>query len=870
MLSADLLGAVALVAGAAASFCAAAPDAEPPLEASGRLVARIDCTTDMGPEAYFECGGTRLGEIDGQPYREAEGRPLARFGYRFAIDHIGRPHVAVIRYPDDKRRFMCIMDGTGYDLTTGVFTGLEQPLSGEMLTLRQVFWPRWTDCSIVFTTWSYGEPAAAASVDVYELPELPPIELPSSPSARPMREFGVQYEDPCGTGASEGAQTRDEWIDRVIAYMRHTGQDTLVYPLAWYHGPQFPSEREPSDGFDVVIGRDRKQYCRWTNRPADWYATLMDRMGHEGMGFVGSLTLLRLGSLLDGMNIDLEAIKGGAETYNNMRADDHVQAGTQDWTPQYNVINYPRLSGQAPADPRHLPWAYGERSGEPYGPGPMFSPLHPRTQEAVVGFVDEIARRYAPYPAFRGVQVNVWHATLIWFSSLQVGYDDYTVSLFERDTGVAVPVDPKAPDRFSQRYAFLTGGCRERWIAWRCQKVRDLVSRLRDTLRAARPDLRLTLTLWEEPSVPQILGFPGPASQIYARPSMAQIAREGGLDLDLLRDVDGLQIDMELGNARDRGGHGADPAGGTRLAAEHVCTYRDHDFLDEPMLDAMRTQPSPGAFVFNCWVEAWGEHRWFPCGPDDAQAAELAVMDGKPATGIFRINSVYPEDGFWWDSQLRITPPFPSGVHFLEPFAHAVAELDAQRLTRGGLFLDSAHGELTRRFVRAFRALPRQRFETVGDRTDPVAVRTLVEGSRRYLYLVNREYCPVTVAVRFGRPPERLLDLATREHVETGRLWRLTLGAYELRSVALPAACAVEGFETSIPPPIREELMRQSHRVLAGFARLRDSGHDVTGREPLEEGIRAAMAEGRFAWLRRALGSYPVLRCRELLGEPIG
>ena len=56
---------------------------------------------------------------------------------------------------------MCIMDGTCYDLSTGVFTGWAQPIGGQMLELRQVFWPRWKDCSITFLTWGQGEPAAA-------------------------------------------------------------------------------------------------------------------------------------------------------------------------------------------------------------------------------------------------------------------------------------------------------------------------------------------------------------------------------------------------------------------------------------------------------------------------------------------------------------------------------------------------------------------------------------------------------------------------------------------------------------------------------------------------------------------------------------
>jgi hypothetical protein len=101
----------------------------------------------------------------------------------------------------------------------------------------------------------------------------------------------------------------------------------------------------------------------------------------------------------------------------------------------------------------------------------------------------------------------------------------------------------------------------------------------------------------------------------------------------------------------------------------------------------------------------------------------LATIDGRPAEGIIRANAEYPKDGFWWDSQLRITPAFPEGVHFLEPYAQAVADLDTCRITRGGLFLDKAHNEMIRQFARAYRALPRQNFTTVGASTDSVTMR---------------------------------------------------------------------------------------------------------------------------------------------------
>ncbi|MCL5744465.1 MAG: hypothetical protein M1541_11160, partial [Acidobacteria bacterium] len=307
-----------------------------------RPLLSIDATKDYPADRFMANGATRVVESAAGRYREAAPTPQARFGYRFRIERAGKPHLAVIRYPDDKRRYMCVMDGTSYDLSTGVFTGYAQPISGRMLAIHQVFWPRWQDASITFLTWGKDEPAAVAGFDVYELDELAPAPATSDPTPGAARELGIQYEDPCGTGASEGAMSRQEWMDHLVSLMRHTGQSLLVYPVVWYHGPQYPSTREPADGFDLVVGGDRKQYSRWTTKPEDWYACLLERFGREGLQFQASMTLLRLGSLMRKMNVDLDAIRKGAPTINNMLWNDHVQAGTQDWTPIYNALNYPK------------------------------------------------------------------------------------------------------------------------------------------------------------------------------------------------------------------------------------------------------------------------------------------------------------------------------------------------------------------------------------------------------------------------------------------------------------------------------------------------------------------------------------------------
>jgi hypothetical protein len=831
----------------------------------GRLLVAIDCTADYPPERYFACGLTEVIAGPAGRYRQAEARPLARFGYRFAVEHVGRPHLAVIRYPDDRRRFMLIMDGTEYDLSTGVITGGAQPHSGRLLELRQVFWPRWQDCSLVFTTWSTGEPAAAASFEIRELDGLPELEVPGDPCDGSRRQLGVQYEDPCGTGASEGALSKEEWAERIVAYMRHSGQGLLVYPLVWYHGPQYPSQREPADAFDTVVAPDRRQYARWTTHPPEWVAPLLDRLAAARLEFVASLTLLRLGSLMRRMNCDLAAIVAGADTINNMLWCDQVQTGTSDWTVVYNARNYPGLLEYHAAgkDQGDFPWMYGEKGGQ--HPGPIFNPLHPVVQEAVVGLVQEVVQRYGAFPAFRGLSLNLWHATIGWFASLRAGYDDYTTALFARETGIQIPVDDRAPDRFSRRHQYLTGVCRPAWIEWRCRKVQALVCRLRDVVVAARPDLRLTLTVWDETTVPQLLGWATGGHQHPARLSTLELYREGGIDLEQLGREPGVAVDLGLGNTRDRGGHPPDSTGGTAAPPEGASMYRDHDFLDRQTLTAMAELPDPGAFIFNCWVEAWGQHRWFPCAPDDAQAAALAVMSGQPAEGIFRLNSEYPEDGFWWDSQLRISPAFPAGDHFLEPYAHAVAELDARRITRGGLFLDKAHTELLQGFAPAYRSLPAVQFATVGSSTDPVAVRTVLHGGRRYLYLVNREYYPVEVRVRFSGRPIGLQDLATGEPIAAAADWEVVLGPYQLRALALCDQVGVDGFTATPPAPVAQALAEQVGQAAHDLALLAARGLALPGAEQLWRELPAALAAGRLAWVRRALHSYVVRKSRQLL-----
>jgi len=344
---------------------------------------------------------------------------------------------------------------------------------------------------------------------------------------------------------------------------------------------------------------------------------------------------------------------------------------------------------------------------------------------------------------------------------------------------------------------------------------------------------------------------------------MLEFYRDAGIDLDLYRDEPGLEVDRGMGNSRDRGGHGANPSGGTSLPIEALTMYRDFDFLDEETLEAFRAHARPGAFIFNCWVEAWGRHVWFSPEPGDPGVAEFSVIDGQPADGILRINSEYPKDGFWWDSQLRITPGFPTALHFLEPYASALAEFDACRITRGGLFLDKAHTAELRQFAAAYRALPRVKFDTVGAATDPAAVRTLVWNGKRYFYAVNREYYPVEIQLHFSAAPAAVHDLGTGQSAVATVAAPFKLGPYELRSFAMEPATEISGFAATPPQDIMAAITRDTQAAFDAFARVRAAGNSLPGMDAFEARIRAALNQQRTAWLRRALTSYIVRKTQE-------
>lgn len=795
----------------------------------------VDCTEEPATGTYYETVVTRVVHTKAGAYRETEATAQARFGYRFTLRDKSKPHLLEVVYPDDARRTMCVCDGTTYDMSTGVCCGGRYTNSDEMLTLHLYFYPRREDTCVVFSSWGEGERAAVAGFSVFELESLPDAGCEET-----GRDFGVQYEDPTNVGSSEGATDYVSWGERIIEYLRFTGQNLLIFPVNWYHGPFVPVGSQPFGALNSYIGEDLRQYSRTTTKPNDWADELMNRFDEMGLSFIGSLTLLRLGGLMAMMERET-GDKG--DTIRNVLGDGCLQSSVNDWTVEYNPLTFHTIPEHLAATGKKGPYAYNEidTSGKKL---PIFNPLHPEVRRQTRVLFFELAGKYARHPSFKGLSINFWHGTFLWYGTLFAGYDDTAMSQFTRETGIRIP-DDETEERFRQRYEFISSHCREEFIQWRCKKIHCFLLELRDILRSTRPDLTLTLTIWNEPSAFGLLDGVSPQTQYGMRQSNYRMYREGGLDLNLFREDEGIVVSLESNHFRDRTGWGVK---GITAPVEETQMFTDFAFLDAETADVLRENHS-AAFIFNCWAEAWGKHGITSAAPDDPNLPQILSLPDYRAEHVLTANSEYEDDPpenrrFFFDSQLRITAGFPAGVWFREWLVEPLAQNDPLSFTAGGLYLDRAHREEILSFAREFRRLPKQTFQDT-PYSDPVTVRWLYvpEKDLTYVYCVNRE--PYLIGMQWNGLTQ-------------------TLKPFSLLVLTFPGEQPPGDISFNLPEEIPYQR-RQTVEELQHLLRKTSSSDEVyPALVRVTAEAEQALSRGAFARVRHLGDSYPAVKSRQM------
>ena len=458
-------------------------------------------------DRFSMVGEGRFGEHGGCAYLQTGSRVDDRFAVRFRLDPKSPLYVFEFEHPDcglelgdvliqrSKNPRQTAQMSFDYAMQVGWMTGGEFPNTGNMVTNRCVYWNATDDVAVLVSNVRTNQAPRLSAVRVYrvtdaKLPRAPVNDATICPADR--RTFALHYEDPAmgcdfATFRTDGRDDDelDLMLGRLMATMKFTGQNLLVYPATWYAGPidsRHLNPRGHAEGYLTAI------------------FTAFDR---EELGFMPSLHQYASWDA-DDRQVTPEALADGS-------------------------IHATALSVQADG---------GIYKHTPHSGPPAYNILHPTVRHEVLAQVDDIIRTGLPHSSFKGICLHLHACEMLWFGLIGGGYNDYCVEAFEQATGVRVPVDRTNPRRGRLYADWLLANVREKWIQWRCDALTAFYGEIADRLKSARPDLKLRVV--------SFLGWSGESirTRNFRDPRWLEtLTREAGLDAAALaRRADNIEL----------------------------------------------------------------------------------------------------------------------------------------------------------------------------------------------------------------------------------------------------------------------------------------------------------------------------------------
>jgi hypothetical protein len=700
-------------------------DREPKRE----LVQEIDCAK-QAPE--YSSGETRVVHSSLGAYRESGDKGRMEFNsnadwfaYTLKLPSIQEPYLAEIEYPDDDERvtIVSMIDRVPnpYAPTLGYASGGIYSLSNSMLTEQFYFYPREKDPRLLAQTWRMGMRSAVARIRVFKLSSMPPA-LKFEAKGRAFggyQEENIRFTSyygstPDGTGWSNFYKA----AYRFGVHSKFLGANLWQQTIGNYQATLWPCRTIKGYGPDTeggaCIGGPLSQKDPVTKDAVRLQLLVCEKFG---MDYIGELHLPANRAFM----LHMDKVLGGAGTVDD---------------------NGPRK-----------PWLAVSKSGE-CGPQslikPYWNPFYPGVQDWTASVISEIANRYKDSPAFKGISLRL----LAWcFSGWQTvpsidwGYEDYTVDLFQKERGVAIPAPADGPKRFANRYEWLMANAYDKWVDWRCAKMYAYHARLAKILTDARPDLKLYLTAY---------------SPIYDRDyeqvhdwkakGWTGLIKEAGIDTAFYN----KNPSMVLQGVTDY------PSSCSRSETPlKAAVSRDQTF------DTEQTRAT-----------AHGFQGGTICATHfDADSFEGEMVEGK-TIGYERDFKDYGKTTIHGAGVIN-----PAGIHFLERFAEAMAAGNMTVISDGSHGYDQQQPQYVRPFLAEYRSLPLLGMTPVEIDADPVAAwQGAGDDGKMYFYVVNRLDKPVDATVRFEGSPSPV-RLSTKECAKTEKgILKLTLSPYEMRS----------------------------------------------------------------------------------------
>ena len=676
------------------------------------LVEDIDVASLVSDTNRFaSVKGVRIGICNGRKYVEAGPERLDRFAVRLPRFDLSHPLYCIeIVYPDDKFRTVEIntqntsgmfrggsgTGGTGNILGVGYVCGREFPASGRMRSYRIPYWATREDVTLIAQTSFHGAPAALARIRVYRVRDgkLPVTEVHEPPAAPDgwHRHSVLFFEDPVMANLfgfdQSSSESLNEEIDRLAAVMKFAGQDMLTYPGAFYMGNI--NERGDPRVWSIPHAYSFRE-------------AIYEKFDHEGLSFMPEVNWLWYRA---------KAPRFTSETLSNGVFHVTAIAITTNGCPPTGVFN---------------------------GTPPGYNVLHPEVQRGIEDLFDDWIAEGVRHPSFKGISMLLHRATLMQWGGIEVGYNDYCIEAFERETGVRVPVDRKDPLRGEKYAKWLLANAREKWVDWRCEVLTRFYEKLAGKLRWARPDLKLWLQCQGHNDLIHDADF-------FDDSHMLRVHREAGFDAAKLARIPNLiygRVNFPLRHRKRMYWFGGKP--------ELEARYRDYPFK-AGYYPGFAESSSPYLTLRDDFIESQSLHRIQQVGKLDAPW--LRELDWR----CLHYNAV--------------------GHDSMKHYAVPLRFNDILGFARGGFCIANYGMEpLTARFMRNFRALPAVKFDTLTSEGCDVVVRGKAFKGKMYYYAVNVTDVPRELTFAFPQGVKALVD---------GRSPKgLVLEPYELKSFVL-------------------------------------------------------------------------------------
>lgn len=722
------------------------------------LVQEIDCTVD---EPDYASGKTEVVHASLGAYRETG--PKGRTGYNLNADWFAytitvptlhEPYLAEIEYPDNDERVAIIsmIDRlpNPYAPTLGYASGGIYSLSGKMLKQNLYFYPREKDMRLFIQTWQTGPKAAMGKVRIYRLSSMPKaMDLPNR-----GRYFGGYQEENIRFTSYYGGVPKDgnTWRNyfnaacRYAQNQRHIGGNFWQQTIGNYQQALWPQKTIFGYGVVDSTGWELQGGPILPVHPEPLDMVRMQLLVCEkfGLNFLGELLLPPNRNFKKHMDKQF----GGKGT----------------------------LDDNGP----HKPWLLYSNKGEHFdnsnsGKG-YWNPLYPGVQDWTASVIEEIAQRYKDSPAFNGVAIRLaaWcFSSWQCFPSIEFGYEDFTIALFEKETRIKIPVSPTDPKRCEKRYEWLMANAYEQWVDWRCQKIYAYHSRLVKIMTDARPDLKLYL---------HILGPDFSRGYEYAdelrNKTWEQMIRGSGIDVDLynanpalvLQDVPTYPSSKSRAKTQ------------IQAASQRECNWNLGQYT---ATRSKRGNGTVGAMMFS------------------SDSFEGEMVDAK-AIG-FKNFSHHNKTTIHGAGEVN-----PAGIHYLDRFAEAMAHSNVVVMSSGNHGYDQQQSQYISPFLLEYRHLPAMGMTPLQQDADPVSVWQGADKGKMYFYAVNRldQQVLVTLEMTGDAKPMRL----TTGEVLVVKKNQLTfeLEPYQLLGFTGGVdTVKVASIQTTVPEAVKKALQQQ-------------------------------------------------------------